>query len=302
MNEQQQEDPPVIVVDGGLRWVRTEIRKGADLVDGSGWIDTFNSRLSEVQQSPKEQQPPRSRRLLRQTATDGDCPQFWGSAGLNLANLGLRNEVLDKMRPDRLFGPSADMSRGPGRMVRLATGEDVIFWFNVGPPGLPRERVYVTSAYCPHQGVCLNTGELRDIEDVAGVKRAMVRCPRHHKTFDLKTGESMGNAEKLPVYPCRFEHGHWYVAVGPALDETAGCVQSQTAQEAAVTAASVAPKCLEVDGDVDMAQAEEPLWKRQRAEEVPPKSIPPEAQKPTWVAHPAAAQCTRQLAHCASVG
>lgn len=29
MNEQQQEDPPVIVVDGGLRWVRTEIRKGA---------------------------------------------------------------------------------------------------------------------------------------------------------------------------------------------------------------------------------------------------------------------------------
>mmetsp|Transcript_106068 Transcript_106068/g.306798 ORF Transcript_106068/g.306798 Transcript_106068/m.306798 type:complete len:232 (-) Transcript_106068:217-912(-) len=230
----------------------------------------------------------RTRRLLRQTATEGDNPQFWGSAGPNLANLGLRNEALEEMRPEKLFGPGADMSRGPGRRVRLPTGEEVIFWFNVGPPGMPRERVYVTSAHCPHQGVCLNTGELRDIEDMAGVKRAMVRCPRHHKTFDLKTGESPGNAERLQVFPCRFEHGYWYVAVGPANTEAIvfpGATADSAAQDAVVMAA---------DCDVEMG-AEEPLWKKLRAEEMPPC-------KPTWVSHSPMPKNMRQLGYSASIG
>jgi len=64
--------------------------------------------------------------------------------------------------------------------------------------------------------VCLNTGELKDIEDVAGTKHCVVRCTRHNKMFDLLTGESMGNAEVLQTYKCRFEHEHWYVGITPA--------------------------------------------------------------------------------------
>eukprot|EP00930_Biecheleria_cincta_P081268 TRINITY_DN7008_c0_g1_i1.p1 TRINITY_DN7008_c0_g1~~TRINITY_DN7008_c0_g1_i1.p1 ORF type:complete len:317 (-),score=52.64 TRINITY_DN7008_c0_g1_i1:467-1417(-) len=101
----------------------------------------------------------------------------------------------------------------PGRKVKLATGQEVIFWFNVGRPGPMRERVYVTEAKCPHQGVCLLTGELGEIEDAAGVAHGVVRCPRHNKTFHLQTGHSQGNREILKTYPCKFKHGFWYVGV-----------------------------------------------------------------------------------------
>ena len=129
-----------------------------------------------------------------------------------VAPLPIRNEVLRNMA--RSY---ADPERGPGRRVRLISGEEVIFWFNVGPGQSLRERVFVTDLRCPHQGVCLMEGELQDIEDLSGSKRAMVRCPRHNKNFDLRTGESPGNVEVLKTYPCRFEHGHWYVAVGDSV-------------------------------------------------------------------------------------
>lgn len=120
--------------------------------------------------------------------------------------IALRNRVLKEM---------GNVSP-PGRKVELSTGQDVIFWFNVGAPGPPRSRVYVTQARCPHQGVCLLGSELMEIEDLASGRRALTRCPRHNKRFDLSSGESAGNSEKLQRYSCRFEHGCWYVGIGPA--------------------------------------------------------------------------------------
>lgn len=66
-------------------------------------------------------------------------------------------------------------------------------------------------------GVCLLGSELQEIEDAAGARRALARCPRHNKTFDLRSGVSSGNPETLKVYPCRFDpdEGRWYVGVEP---------------------------------------------------------------------------------------
>lgn len=196
-------EAPLFIDDGGLRWARTDVRRGPDLVDGAAWIQEYQRQLQSQQTGGR-------RRVLRQTLTEGDDPRFLGGAA-GVAPLPLRNEALRSMA--RLC---ADPERGPGRRVRLATGEEVIFWFNVGPGQSLRERVFVTESRCPHQGVCLLEGELQDIEDVSGAKRAMVRCPRHNKNFDLRTGESPGNIEVLKTFPCRFELGHWYVAVGDA--------------------------------------------------------------------------------------
>lgn len=286
----KQELAPALVDSDGLRWVRTEISRGSDLVDGTAWIAEFKKRLTTAAAAPASVAPAR-RRLLRQVATDGDCPQYWGSTVD--PPLPLRNEVLKQMSPELCFGPGADTSRGPGKKVRLVTGEEVIFWFNVGQPGQPRERVYVTNARCPHQGVCLNTGELKDIEDVAGVKRGMVRCPRHNKTFDLKTGESPGNAERLPIYPCRFEHGHWYVAVGSSLSypplaaassaDTASLADEELCDEEGLplvgTSAETSPTCTTGrDGSEKEnmeTETDEPMYKKLRGdlEEVRPLSM-----------------------------
>jgi len=256
------DEAPLFVCYDGLQWVRTEVQRGTDLVNGEAWIHEFNKRLAEHQQQQQVQQqarPAAPRRMLRATATDGDAPNFWAARGNldgDLAPVQAKNEVLKSMHPGTLF---PDASRGCGKKVRLATGQDVIFWFNVGPDGPPRSRVHVTAAYCPHQGVCLNTGELKDIEDMCGVKRAMIRCPRHNKTFDILSGESLGNAEKLQTYPCRYERDHWYVAVGEA--------------PMAQAAASAAPAGAEAEADVDMG-AEEPVPKKPRADEPDAPSHP----------------------------
>mmetsp|Transcript_16687 Transcript_16687/g.29198 ORF Transcript_16687/g.29198 Transcript_16687/m.29198 type:complete len:258 (+) Transcript_16687:50-823(+) len=195
-------EPPLLVPDGAHCWVRTEVKKGADLVDGLAWIAKFEGRLKNVGTPPPEP----GRRLLRQTLSDGDNPMFWGQSAAPNSN-NVRNQVLKAM--------SAEFGVSPAKQVRLVTGHSVLFWFNVGPPGQMRDRVFVTDAHCPHQGVCLAEGELKDVEDLAqpGSKRGMIRCPRHNKTFDLQTGESPGNMEVLRVYPIRYEHGCWYVQV-----------------------------------------------------------------------------------------
>ena len=35
----------------------------------------------------------------------------------------------------------------------LPNQQEVLFWFNVGPEKENRDRVYVTDAKCPHQGL-----------------------------------------------------------------------------------------------------------------------------------------------------
>lgn len=152
-------------------------------------------------------------RVLQQVASAGDEPQYWARAG-DLSNAE-RNRLLEEMRRDGQ--PS------PGRRSMLPTGDEVIFWFNAGPVAddgstVPMaDRVFVTGARCPHQGVCLAEGELREIEDLAGVRRPVVRCPRHNRLFDICTGEGQGNYDTLRRYRARFiqEHQRFYVEVGP---------------------------------------------------------------------------------------
>ena len=113
--------------------------------------------------------------------------------------------------------------RHPNEAVRLATGEEVLFWFNVGqyPDDWPLEgKVHVTAAHCPHQGVPLSTGELRVIEDIENIPRACVRCPRHNRHFDLRTGLGHGCDGVLPTYPAKLfrDHGCFYVNVGPDVE------------------------------------------------------------------------------------
>lgn len=241
-------EPPLFVQDGGIQWVRTEIARGADLVNGEAWITEFDRRLRLAMQALKDAvpKPAGGRRLLRQVASDGDNPQFWSSP--KDAPLAVRNEVLRDMAKEA-SDPNGKHRMAPGRMVRLATGQDVIFWFNVGPPGKPADRVYVTEAYCPHQQLCLNFGELKDIEDLSGGRRGMIRCPRHNKAYDLASGESPGNEEKLRRYPARFEHGRWYVGIGPiAGTGSPSPALDATVATCAAAAGSVEGTC-EVVGD-----------------------------------------------------
>ena len=184
-------------------WVPTEIQRCGDLVDGSQWIAALEQHLKA------EPQPGRQ---LRMTVSDGDNPQFWAAG----ATLRARNDALRKMQP-------------PAREVTLLTRHKVLFWFNVGPGVQKRDRVYVTDSTCPHQGACLLAGELKDVEDLANQRKAMVRCPRHNKSFDLSTGESPGNCERLRVYPCKFHQGRYYVQV--PVSETSSMLQASHARE-----------------------------------------------------------------------
>ncbi|CAJ1348671.1 unnamed protein product [Effrenium voratum] len=180
--------------DPAYCWVPTEIQRCSDLVDGHQWITSFEEKL----RAQPEQGAGRSLRSLRATLSEGDAPQFWGPTPPARS----RNQVLRSMQP-------------PATKVVLPTkpATEVLFWFNVGPGRDNRDRVYVTEARCPHQGMCLMSAELKDVEDLADNRRGMVRCPHHNKTFDLATGESPGNAETLKTYLCRFEGGRFYVRV-----------------------------------------------------------------------------------------
>lgn len=201
-----QAGPPEVFDLEGLRWVRTEIARGSDLVNGKAWIEDFRRRCD---QQAGNRASAGGRRALRQVASAGDEPQYWARAG-ELSNPE-KNRLLEN-----LF---AEGHPTPGKRVILPTGDEVIFWFNVGPSadvGSPADRVFVTEARCPHQGVCLASGELREIEDIVGGRRPVIRCPRHNRLFDVSTGEGQGNDGTLRRYPARFfpEHRRFYVAVG----------------------------------------------------------------------------------------
>mmetsp|Transcript_6103 Transcript_6103/g.11355 ORF Transcript_6103/g.11355 Transcript_6103/m.11355 type:complete len:349 (-) Transcript_6103:189-1235(-) len=183
-------------VDGeGVLWVRTPIRRASDLVDGQAWIQDFERRLRELPQK------------------GGGCRDV----GIGNNNRG--GASFTRLAEGRVLKEMAKVCP-PGRKLRLPTGEEVIFWFNVGAPGPLQRRVYVTEAKCPHQGVCLLSGELTEIEDAAGLFHAFVRCPRHNKRFNLQNGLSPGNSEVLRTYPCRFMHGFWYVGLDHTRDAT----------------------------------------------------------------------------------
>jgi len=209
---------PAEVVFEGQRWVSTGISKPADLVNGRAWIEKFEA----VCERPK--------RALQKSLTEGGVPEF-RTGGLS-----------NKDRNAALITLAKGGCPPPGKRVVLPTGDEVIFWFNVGPlayKGDARDRVFVTSARCPHQGVCLSEGELREIEDLAGVLKPVVRCPRHNRLFDVSTGEGQGNDGCLRTYPSRFfpEHKMFYVSIGAAGEE----------RDMAVDAEVVDPARMQVD-------------------------------------------------------
>mmetsp|Transcript_17933 Transcript_17933/g.47359 ORF Transcript_17933/g.47359 Transcript_17933/m.47359 type:complete len:273 (+) Transcript_17933:46-864(+) len=222
--------PPEVIDLDGNRWIRTEIARGSDLVNGKAWMDDFGKQCRQEVAAAMaataaaaaaagaadggQAAAPGRRRLLRQVASAGDEPQYWKTSG-ELANSD-KNRLMERLRNEAGY-------TGPGRRVVLPTGDEVMFWFNVGP-GADRldvpaaDRVFVTSAACPHQQVCLEGGELREIEDLAGTKKSVIRCPRHNRLFDVSTGEGEGNLLSLRKYPARFFHQHkrFYVAIGPS--------------------------------------------------------------------------------------
>lgn len=249
--------------DPSYCWVPTEIQRCSDLVDGQKWIESFESMLKD---ESKETPGMRPRRSLRSTLSDGDAPHFWSSvtgAADAMTTRG-RNEVLRKMHTP------------PARKVVLPNKQEVLFWFNIGPAQENRDRVYVTEANCPHQGVCLLSGELKDIEDLAGPggpgaalataavgRRGMVRCPRHNKTFDLATGEALGalNCEVLQTFPSRFQDGRFYVRVPTSSMSVPPGPTGPTGPELI--------SAQEIDSDVEMKDATEPELKRQRFDQLP---------------------------------
>lgn len=197
--------------EGDVRWVRTEITKGADLVDGQAWILEYQRRVVAAKSDTQDEACSDSKRTA--------------------ADMLIRNRVLREMAS---VAP-------PGKKVKLATGQEVIFWFNVGASGPPRARVQVTDARCPHQGVCLLKGELMEIEDASGIRHAMTRCSRHNKSFNLRTGASHGNAETLKVFPCRFTHGHWYVGVDMSAEVGIARLDTPCTSDFAAVVASLEP-------------------------------------------------------------
>jgi len=180
-------------IDGeGVLWVRTPIRRASDLVDGQAWIQDFQRRLQ-------------------------DFAQMGGGRDVGSGSSNGRGTSSMRLAEGRVLREMAKVCP-PGRKLRLPTGEEVIFWFNVGAPGPLQRRVCVTEARCPHQGVCLLSGELAEIEDATGLTQPFVRCPRHNKRFNLQSGLSPGNTEVLRTYQCRFMHGFWYVGLDLSRD------------------------------------------------------------------------------------
>lgn len=231
-------EPPATFDADGLHWVNSRITKSSELIDGQGWIAEFERRLVEARAHPRNA-------TIREAV--------------------LRNRVLKDMGS---ISP-------PGRKVRLDTGQEVIFWFNVGALGPPRTRVHVTEARCPHQQVCLLGSELMEIEDLASGRRALTRCPRHNKRFDLSSGESPGNVEQLQCYPSRFEHGCWYVGVSPAQAPSAPDAPSLCLERAGggvpANAGSIAGACTASDQVVRKKARVSSRAVAGRSDDVPPQ-------------------------------
>eukprot|EP00404_Azadinium_spinosum_P062776 CAMPEP_0180702640 /NCGR_PEP_ID=MMETSP1038_2-20121128/6223_1 /TAXON_ID=632150 /ORGANISM="Azadinium spinosum, Strain 3D9" /LENGTH=288 /DNA_ID=CAMNT_0022734405 /DNA_START=104 /DNA_END=969 /DNA_ORIENTATION=+ len=261
-----QEAPEQFCFEGKL-WARTDICKGPDLVNGTYWMADFQRRCREATEARPSGAPGERRsRLLRQAASAGDEPQYWKHAG----------GALKPGAEQAAQGDGGQRPSGTGEACRsFSTGDEVMFWFNVGPMAdkVSPPPVFVTSARCPHQGLCLSGGELKEIEDLAGHRKPVVRCPRHNRLWDVISGEGQGNSDTLRVYDARYfrEHGRFYVAVKSALPDpepAASPLLPGLAMPAAAEAAG-----LEDGGGEDMGEdamevdaSEEPMAKRQRSE------------------------------------
>ena len=82
------------------------------------------------------------------------------------------------------IGKISDIPEGEGRVLRLRDAEIAVFRLESGVAAIDNR--------CPH-----HAGPLAD-GIVAG---DLVVCPLHGHKFNLKTGESLGDDERIKTYP-----------------------------------------------------------------------------------------------------
>jgi len=98
---------------------------------------------------------------------------------------------------EHVLGPLSQIPPGEGRNFLVAGVEIAVFHSRDG-------RVYATQAQCPHRGGPLADG-LTD--------GATVVCPLHDRIFSLASGEGIGNACAIAVYPSRISGASIHVDI-----------------------------------------------------------------------------------------
>eukprot|EP00933_Yihiella_yeosuensis_P071111 TRINITY_DN79300_c0_g1_i1.p1 TRINITY_DN79300_c0_g1~~TRINITY_DN79300_c0_g1_i1.p1 ORF type:complete len:289 (+),score=48.23 TRINITY_DN79300_c0_g1_i1:70-936(+) len=254
----------------GKRWRfhRTEIEKAEQLTNGRAWIQVFEHVVAKL---------PRPRRQLGVSLSDSSDPRYT-MPGVPMKQ---RNDAVKAMRDSQVTPGLPDAARkGPGQVIRLRNGEEVLLICNVGassPKELPQKfremslealSIMAVSNKCPHMGGCLNEGELKDVEDLAGgPRRAILRCPWHNWQFDVRTGEGIGNHAHLPTYPVRVVHGALYVATllqeGPTTGDPNVCDASPSKDSCGA---------MEVEGGQMEVDMEDPEKRRSRSPRSRPRS------------------------------
>jgi nitrite reductase (NADH) small subunit len=91
---------------------------------------------------------------------------------------------------EHLLGPVSEIPPGEGRNFLVGGVALAVFHTRDG-------QVFATQARCPHRGGPLADG-LTD--------GATIVCPLHDRMFSLTTGEGIGNACSIAVYPIRVEN------------------------------------------------------------------------------------------------
>lgn len=204
-----------------VRFWRTEIERANQLVNASAWISCFEHVVKHLDEIPKPQ------RRLQVSLSVGADPVL-SMPGVSVKD---RNTAAKAMRLKASTPYLPDEARtGFGKQLQLPSGEEILVISKPGPKALAagqkfRETsledltILAVSSKCPHQGACLNEGELKDVEDLAGTARDLIiRCPWHNKQFNANTGEGLGHEDRLPSYPVRIIHGTLHIGVirGPA--------------------------------------------------------------------------------------
>jgi nitrite reductase (NADH) small subunit len=102
------------------------------------------------------------------------------------------------MTGERAIGHLAQIPPGEGRAFRVGGHRIAVFHTRAG-------EVFATQSECPHRN-----GPLAD----GLVDSTSVVCPLHERAYDLRTGQELGAACRLRVFPARTtEDGIILVAV-----------------------------------------------------------------------------------------
>lgn len=92
------------------------------------------------------------------------------------------------------------IAEGQARVVRAGLKKVALFALD--------GELYAIQNFCPHAGGSLGLGQLSN---------GVVRCPRHHWGFDVRTGQCRTNPQyEARCYPTRVEEG--YILVGVPAD------------------------------------------------------------------------------------